>query len=163
MCARAFCRGGGFDRRRAVAVGVVGAAAKERAGVGAACASCAGGTRGSNTDVAQRLDLNRGTVSKWRNRFVLDRLDGFLDEPRPGRPRTISDEAVERVITTTLESSPRDATHWLPRSMAAEVGLNQTAVSRIWRAFGLQPHRQDSWKISKGPLFVDKVKDVVAL
>jgi transposase len=118
---------------------------------------------GTNVDVAQQLNLSRGTVTKWRNRFVLYRLDGLLDEPRPGRPRTITDEMVERVITTTLESLPKDATHWSTRSLATEVGLNQTAISRIWRAFGLQPHRQDSWKLSKDPLFVDKVKDVVGL
>ncbi len=123
-------------------------------------ASAQGGT---NVDVAARLDLNRGTVTKWRNRFVLYRLDGLLDEPRPGRPRTITDEKVEEVITKTLESAPADATHWSTRSMAAEVGLNQTAVSRIWRAFGLQPHRQDTWKLSKDPLFIDKVRDVVGL
>jgi transposase len=113
--------------------------------------------------VARRLSLTVGTVRKWRTRFVADRLDGLLDEPRPGRPRTVSDEQVEAVITATLESAPRDATHWSTRSMAAEVGLTQSAVSRIWRAFGLQPHRQDSWKLSKDPLFVDKVKDVVGL
>ncbi|WP_459976169.1 IS630 family transposase, partial [Nocardioides pyridinolyticus] len=81
----------------------------------------------------------------------------------PGRPRTVTDEQVEEVIAKTLESSPRNATHWSTRSMAAEVGLTQSAVSRIWRAFGLQPHRQESWKLSKDPLFVDKVKDVVGL
>jgi transposase len=102
-------------------------------------------------------------VGKWRNRFATDRLDGLLDEPRPGRPRTIADADVERVITTTLETSPKDATHWSTRSMAAEVGLSQTAVSRIWRAFGLQPHRQDTWKLSKDPQFIDKVRDVVGL
>ena len=117
----------------------------------------------SNVELAARLGLTRGTVAKWRTRFAAERLDGLLDEPRPGRPRTITDEQVEAVITTTLESTPKDATHWSTRSMAAEVGLNQTAVSRIWRAFGLQPHRQDSWKLSKDPLFVDKVKDVVGL
>jgi transposase len=116
-----------------------------------------------NTQVAERLGVTRGTVVRWRARFVVDRLDGLLDEPRPGRPRTVSDEQVEAVITATLESTPRDATHWSTRSMAAEMGLTQSAVSRIWRAFGLQPHRQDSWKLSKDPLFVDKVKDVVGL
>jgi transposase len=105
----------------------------------------------------------RSTVARWRSRFVVDRLDGLLDEPRPGRPRTVSDDQVEAVITTTLESAPRDATHWSTRSLAAELGLTQSAVSRIWRAFGLQPHRQDSWKLSRDPLFVDKVKDVVGL
>ena len=117
----------------------------------------------SSSEVARRLSLTVGTVRKWRTRFVADRLDGLLDEPRPGRPRTVSDDRVEAVITTTLESTPRDATHWSTRSLAAELGLTQSAVSRIWRAFGLQPHRQDSWKLSKDPLFVDKVKDVVGL
>jgi transposase len=117
----------------------------------------------SNTVVADELALGRGTVAKWRARFLSERLEGLLDEPRPGRPRTVTDEQVEEVITRTLESAPRDATHWSTRSMAAEVGLTQSAVSRIWRAFGLQPHRQESWKLSKDPLFVDKVKDVVGL
>jgi transposase len=118
---------------------------------------------GSNVEVGDRLGVNRGTVRKWRNRFATDGLDGLLDEPRPGRPRTVSDEQVEAVVTRTLESTPRNATHWSTRSMAAELGMSQSAVSRIWRAFGLQSHRQDSWKLSKDPLFVDKVKDVVGL
>jgi transposase len=118
---------------------------------------------GSNVAIADRLGLTRGTVAKWRTRFAAERLEGLLDEPRPGRPRTITDEQVEEVITRTLESTPKNATHWSTRSMAEEVGLNQTAVMRIWRAFGLQPHRQDSWKLSKDPQFVDKVKDVVGL
>jgi hypothetical protein len=87
----------------------------------------------------------------------------LTDEPRPGRPRTIADAEVERVITTTLETTPKDATHWSTRSLADDVGLSQTAVSRIWRAFGLQPHRQDTGKLSKDPLFIDKVRDVVGL
>ena len=107
--------------------------------------------------------LSRPTVTKWRNRFAVDRHEGLLDEPRPGRPRTIADADVEQVITTTLETTPKDATHWSTRSLAAEVGLSQTAVSRIWRAFGLQPHRQDTWKLSKDPQFIDKVRDVVGL
>jgi transposase len=102
-------------------------------------------------------------VKKWRNRFAVDRLEGLLDEPRPGRPRTIADADVEQVITTTLETTPKDATHWSTRSLAAEVGLSQTAVSRIWWAFGLQPHRQDTWKLSKDPQFIDKVRDFVGL
>jgi len=118
---------------------------------------------GSNVEVGDQLGVDRATVRKWRNRFASERLDGLLDEPRPGRPRTISDEQVEAVITKTLESTPKNATHWSTRSMAAESGLTQSAVSRIWRAFGLQPHRQDKWKLSKDPQFVDKVKDVVGL
>jgi transposase len=116
-----------------------------------------------NTQIADRLGIRRATAARWRFRFVADRLDGLLDEPRPGRPRTVGDDQVEAVITTTLESTPRDATHWSTRSMAVELGLSQSAVSRIWRAFGLQPHRQDAWKLSRDPLFVDKVKDVVGL
>ena len=116
-----------------------------------------------NTEIAQRLDVNRAMAAKWRSRFAEHRLDGLTDEPRPGRPRTITDEQVEEVIIKTLESTPKDATHWSTRSMAREVGLTQTAVSRIWRAFGLQPHRQETWKLSKDPLFVDKVRDVVGL
>lgn len=116
-----------------------------------------------NGVVGDRVGADRSTVRKWRNRFVEHRLDGLLDEPRPGRPRTVTDEQVEAVITRTLESSPKNATHWSTRAMATELGLSQSAVSRIWRAFGLQPHRQDSWKLSKDPLFVDKVKDVVGL
>jgi transposase len=116
-----------------------------------------------NTQVGEQLGISRATVGKWRQRFVADRLDGLLDEPRPGRPRTVSDEQVEAVITRTLETTPSEATHWSTRSLAAELGLSQSAVSRIWRAFALAPHRQESWKLSKDPLFVDKVRDVVGL
>ncbi len=116
-----------------------------------------------NTEIADRLSLARTTVKKWRLRFAADRLDGLLDEPRPGRPRTVSDAQVEEVIIKTLETEPKDATHWSTRSMAAEVGLSQTAVSRIWRAFGLRPHRQETWKLSRDPQFVAKVRDVVGL
>jgi hypothetical protein len=87
----------------------------------------------------------------------------LIDEPRPGKPRTITDEQVEEVIVKTLESTPKDATHWSTRSMASEVGLTQSAVLRIWQAFGLQPHRQEIWKLSKDPQFVAKVRDVVGL
>jgi transposase len=117
----------------------------------------------NNTEIAAEMGIRRGTVAKWRSRFVEHRLDGLTDEPRPGRPRTISDEQVEEVIVKTLETTPRDATHWSTRSMAREVGLTQSAVLRIWRAFGLQPHRRQSWKLSKDPLFIDKVRDVVGL
>jgi transposase len=117
----------------------------------------------NNSEIAERLRIHRGMAAKWRSRFAARRLDGLVDEPRPGRPRTISDAKVEEVIVRTLESTPSNATHWSTRSMAREVGLSQTAVSRIWRAFGLQPHRAETWKLSRDPLFVDKVRDVVGL
>jgi transposase len=116
-----------------------------------------------NTEIARRLGLDHATVRKWRSRFAVNRLDGLVDEPRPGRPRTVTDAQVEEVIVRTLESTPKTATHWSTRSLAAEVGLSQTAVSRIWRAFGLQPHRQETWKLSRDPQFIDKVRDVVGL
>jgi transposase len=118
---------------------------------------------GSNTAIAARLGLSRGTVATWRSRFAEHRLDGLVDEPRPGRPRTVTDDQVEKLITTTLETAPRDATHWSTRSMAAHLGLSQSTVSRVWRAFGLAPHKTETWKLSKDPLFVDKVRDVVGL
>src|SRR5437868_11620508 len=117
----------------------------------------------NNTEIAQRLGVHRPMVRKWRSRFAEHRLDGLTDEARPGRPRTVTDAQVEEVIAKTLETTPRDATHWSTRSMASEVGLTQSAVLRIWQAFGLQPHRQQSWKLSKDPLFIDKVRDVVGL
>lgn len=117
----------------------------------------------NNTEIAGRLGVHRPMVRKWRSRFAEYRLDGLIDEPRPGRPRTITDEQVEEVIVRTLESAPKNATHWSTRSMAKEVGLTQSAVLRIWRAFGLQPHRQETWKLSKDPQFVAKVRDVVGL
>ncbi|WP_249011028.1 IS630 family transposase [Conexibacter sp. DBS9H8] len=116
-----------------------------------------------NAEIAERLGIGRDMVRKWRGRFAEHRLDGLCDEPRPGQPRKITDEKVEEVITKTLETKPKDATHWSTRAMAAEVGLSQTAISQIWRAFGLQPHRQGSWKLSKDPLFIEKVRDVVGL
>ncbi len=116
-----------------------------------------------NTQIAELLGVRRSTAGTWRRRFAEDRMDGLLDEPRPGRPRTVTDGQVEAVITRTLESAPSNATHWSTRSLAAELGLSQSAVSRIWRAFGLQPHRQESWKLSRDPLFIDKVRDVVGL
>jgi transposase len=102
-------------------------------------------------------------VGKWRQRFVDRRLDGLLDEPRPGAPRRLSDADVERVITKTLESTPRGATHWSTRSMAQATGMSQSAISRMWRAFALQPHRSETFKLSKDPLFIEKVRDVVGL
>jgi transposase len=117
----------------------------------------------ANGEIAERLGVSRPTVTKWRNRFAELRLDGLVDEPRPGRPRTITDEQVEAVIVKTLESKPRDATHWSTRSMAAEMGMTADAVMRIWHAFGLQPHRSETFKLSSDPLFVDKVKDICGL
>jgi transposase len=123
--------------------------------------SCAEGR--TNQEVAAAEGVNQLTVGKWRARFVERRLDGLQDEPRPGAPRTISDADVERVIVKTLEEAPRDATHWSTRSLAARVGLSQSAVSRIWRAFGLKPHQLESFKLSSDPLFIEKVRDIVGL
>src|SRR5215471_191800 len=117
----------------------------------------------SNQDVAARLRVTPWTVGKWRQRFLARRLDGLLDEPRPGAPRTIRDADVERVVTLTLESPPSDATHWSTRSMAKSTGMSQSAVSRIWRAFALQPHRSETFKLSHDPLFIEKVRDIVGL
>ena len=122
---------------------------------------CAGGA--PNTVVAERLNLTPQTVGKWRQRFLERRLDGLLDEPRPGAPRRVSDEQIERVLRRTLESTPADATHWSTREMARRSGLSQTIVSRIWRAFALQPQRVKSFKLSKDPLFIEKVRDIVGL
>jgi transposase len=116
-----------------------------------------------NTAIAADLRVKPQTVGKWRARFLQRRLDGLLDEPRPGAPRTITDAAVERVITLTLETKPADATHWSTRAMARRAGLSQTAISRIWRAFELRPHRVESFKLSTDPLFIDKVRDIVGL
>ena len=114
--------------------------------------------------VAAELGISRATAGKWRSRFLEDRLEGLTDEPRPGRPRMITDEQVEAVITRTLEEAgPGEDSHWSTRSMARETGMSQTAVSRIWRAFGLKPHIIQTWKLSTDPLFIDKVRDVVGL
>lgn len=117
----------------------------------------------SNDAVAREVGVTRQTVGRWRQCFVTKRVDGLLDEPRPGAPRTITDAAVERVLRLTLETKPRDATHWSTRAMAKRCGLSQSAVSRIWRAFALQPHRVETFKLSKDPLFIEKVRDIVGL
>jgi len=122
---------------------------------------CAEGRQ--NTEVATDLGIGRMTVGKWRARFVAHRIDGLHDEPRPGAPRSIGDDTVEAVIVKTLEQTPTDATHWSTRSMAKATGMSQSAISRIWRAFGLKPHLVDSFKLSPDPQFVDKVRDIVGL
>src|SRR5437762_5872615 len=129
-----------------------------RARIVLACA-----TEPSNKAVAQQLGVCRTTVGTWRSRFVARRLDGLADEPRPGAPRAVTDEAVERVVTQTLEAMPTNATHWSTRRMAAASGLSQSTVGRIWRAFGLKPHRADTFKLSADPYFVEKVRDIVGL
>jgi len=122
---------------------------------------CAAGE--THTSIAGTLHVSKATVGKWRRRFVEARVAGLLDEPRPGAPRRLSDAAIEEVLVQTLESTPRDATHWSTRSLAKHVGLTQTAVARIWKAFALQPHRTDTFKLSKDPLFIEKVRDIVGL
>jgi transposase len=117
----------------------------------------------SSIEIADELGCNASTVGRWRVGFAARRLDGLHDEPRPGKPRTISDEQVERVIVKTLEEQPKDATHWSTRSMAAASGMSQSAVSRIWRAFGLKPHQTEAFKLSPDPQFIDKVRDIVGL
>jgi transposase len=124
--------------------------------------ACAEGA--TNQQVAEQLGIWPQTVGKWRGRFVARRLEGLSDEDRPGRPRTIADEQVEQVITKTLEEPPPNQdSHWSTRSMARATGMSQTAISRIWRAFGLKPHLTQTWKLSTDPQFIDKVRDVVGL
>ena len=123
-----------------------------------------GCAQGADTkSVAQTLRCSEATVGKWRRRFVEHRLDGLSDEQRPGRPRTISVDQVEDVIVTTLESTPENATHWTRSKMAARTGLSKTTIGKIWRDFGLRPHRVEHFKLSNDPLFIDKLYDVVGL
>jgi transposase len=123
--------------------------------------ACASGA--CNSEVAKQLEITGATVCKWRQRFVERRVNGLLDDPRPGIPRKITDEDVENVVRLTLESTPRNATHWSTRSMAKKTGMSQSAISRIWRAFALQPHRTETFKLSSDPFFIEKVRDVVGL
>jgi transposase len=116
-----------------------------------------------NKTVARRLRATPATVGKWRTRFVRERLAGLYDEPRPGVPRRITDDEIEQVVVRTLESTPRGATHWSTRGMAKATGLSHATISRIWHAFGLQPHRSESFKLSPDPLLVPKVRDIVGL
>lgn len=143
----------GFVRRRKTA-----RALAQRAAI---VLGCAAGK--SSQEVAAHERVTRATVSKWRGRFAIARLEGLLDEPRPGAPRKISDRDVEQVVTLTLESTPRGATHWSTRSMARKVGLSNATISRIWRAFGLKPHRSETFKLSPDPQLVEKVRDIVGL
>jgi transposase len=122
---------------------------------------CARGA--DSVTVAAKLDVHPATVGKWRRRFLERRLDGLVDEPRPGAPRTIDDDDVERVIVRTLEDKPADATHWSTRDLAAKVGMSASSVGRIWAAFGLKPWLIDTFKLSEDPMFVEKVRDVVGL
>ena len=123
--------------------------------------ACADGS--SNTAVAARLGVNFKTVSRWRARFLRDRLDGLTDDPRPGVPRTITDAQVEEVVVRTLEEVPEGGTHWSKRELARRTGISPTSVHRIWRSFGLQPWRTETFKISPDPLLIDKIRDVVGL
>jgi len=124
--------------------------------------ACAAGD--SVSAVAAGLGVSRATAGKWRSRFLEGRLQGLNDEPRPGRPRTVTDEQVEKMITATLEQEPPGGdTHWSTRSMARSAGMSQSTVSRVWRAFGLKPHVVQTWKLSTDPMFIDKVRDVVGL
>jgi len=122
---------------------------------------CAAG--GRTSDIAKEMRLHRNTVARWRSRFSEDRISGLHDEPRPGAPRKIADKTVERVIVDTLESKPKGATHWSTRDMAKHSGLSHSTIGRIWRTFGLQPHRSDAFQLSNDPLFIDKVRDIVGL
>ena len=142
-----------WARRRSTAQGLA-----KRARIVLACADGL-----SNTAVAARLDTDRGTVCRWRTRFLADRLDGLSDEPRPGVPRTITDAQVEEVVVRTLEDVPEGGTHWSKRELARRVGISPTSVHRIWQTFGLQPHRTETFKISPDPLLIDKIRDVVGL
>src|SRR4051794_16705995 len=141
----------GWAKRRTTAQGLA-----KRARMVLACADGL-----SNTAVAARLETDRKTVARWRSRFLRDRLDGLSDEPRPGVPRTITDAQVEEVVVRTLEEVPEGGTHWSKRELAAQVGISPSSVLRIWRAFGLQPWRTETFKISPDPLLIDKIRDVV--
>lgn len=122
---------------------------------------CAQG--GTDKAIAAELHTTRLTVGKWRRRFIAERLDGLRDEPRPGREREIGDDQIEAIVTKTLETTPKGRTHWSTRSMAKAVGLSHSTIGRIWRAFGLQPHRTESFGLSQDPLLVEKVRDIVGL
>jgi transposase len=123
--------------------------------------ACAEGL--DNKAVAKKLRCSTGMVGKWRSRFLQARLEGLYDEPRPGAPRKVSDAQVEQVVIQTLESTPRGETHWSTRGLAKATGLSRMTISRIWHAFGLQPHRSETFKLSPDPQLVEKVRDIVGL
>jgi len=122
---------------------------------------CAGGA--SNAAVAAKLRTTGLTVGVWRNRFIVEGLVGLGDEPRPGAPREIGDEKIEQVVRLTLEKTPKGVTRWSSRMLASKTGLSQSTISRVWRAFGLKPHRTESFQLSTDPLLIDKVRDIVGL
>ncbi len=124
--------------------------------------ACAQGDR-THTEIASELGCNPVTVGKWRHRFAVDRLDGLVDATRPGAARSIGDDVVEAIVVETLETAPADATHWSTRALAAKHGISHTTVGEIWRAFGLKPWREDSFKVSPDPDLVEKIRDIVAL
>jgi transposase len=142
-----------WARRRTTAQGLA-----QRARIILACAA------GQSTPVVARaLGITRQTVGRWRQRFLDRRLDGLVDEPRPGAPRRITDAKIEQMIAETLETTPRDATQWSTRAFAKQAGVSHSTVGRLWRAFGLQPHRSETFKLSRDPLFIEKVRDIVGL
>ena len=142
-----------FARRRRTGAGIV-----MRAKIVLKCA-----TGADNQDVAEELGVGQDMVGRWRKRFVEKRLDGLLDEPRVGRPRSVTDDDVERIVDTTLHEDPKVGTHWSCRKLAKEIGMSRDAVLRVWKAFGLRPDRSESFSLSKDPQFVEKVRDIVGL
>lgn len=124
--------------------------------------ACAEGSR-THAEIAKDLGCNPVTVGKWRNRFAKDRLDGLVDAPRPGAARSIGDDVIEAVLVDTLESAPGEDTHWSTRGLAAKHGISKTTVAEVWRAFGLKPWKEDSFKVSPDPDLIEKVRDLVAL
>lgn len=122
---------------------------------------CASGL--TNKQVARKLRVSAAMVGKWRGRFVSNRLDGLNDDPRSGAPRTLDDKKIDDVVTQTLESTPRGATHWSRKLMAKKMGISDSSVGRIWRAFGLKPHQSETYVLSTDPFLIEKVRDVVGL
>ena len=152
----------GNEQRR---LGEFGVAAKDDAGFGPTRTdhSAGGGEGWRAPGISLRVEAAPNTVGKWRRRFAKCRIDGLYDEPRPGAPRQIGDDEVAEIIRQSLETTPRDATHWSLRSMAKAAGFAPSTIHRIWKAFNLQPHRTETFKLSTDPLFVEKVRDIVGL